>query len=221
MLGTGMKIAAGIVAGALSTGGLALATIPAADGTITACYSHGGDGKLRAVDSASQCRPNETALSWNQRGPAGPQGDAGPQGPTGPQGAAGAQGAQGLQGEQGAAGPQGEPGPSDAFIARNDGPMPANGDQVVSLTVPRGYYAVYAKVQLNSHGTDDVKCQLSTGEHAEVEYRNGQVVVLQDLYTADYEHGYLTLYCTSQSYPIATTLTQAKITAIKVAALHG
>ena len=49
MLGTGMKIAAGIVAGALSTGGLALATIPAADGTITACYSRGGDGNHVAL----------------------------------------------------------------------------------------------------------------------------------------------------------------------------
>ena len=94
---------------------------------ISACA--GGNGNLRLVADLGQCRQNETAISWNVVGPAGPQGLSGPagaagpaglMGPAGPQGPAGAQGlpgpggSQGLPGPagaQGAAGPAGPPGP--------------------------------------------------------------------------------------------------------------
>lgn len=46
----------------------------------TCCY--GNDGQLSVVDTGKgqTCRQNQTALNWNQTGPAGP---AGPQGPAG------------------------------------------------------------------------------------------------------------------------------------------
>ncbi len=53
-----------------------------APSTIQACYDN-ANGNLRRVTSASQCRHNETPISWNSAGPAGPRGPAGPQGPAG------------------------------------------------------------------------------------------------------------------------------------------
>ena len=53
-----------------------------APGAIQACYDN-ANGNLRRVTSASQCRHNETPISWNIAGPAGPRGPAGPQGPAG------------------------------------------------------------------------------------------------------------------------------------------
>jgi len=50
--------------------------------TIQACYDN-ANGNLRRVTSASQCRHNETPISWNIAGPVGPRGPAGPQGPAG------------------------------------------------------------------------------------------------------------------------------------------
>lgn len=44
----------------------------------------GGNGKLRAVDSAEECRNNETALEWNVQGPQGDKGDTGEPGSQGP-----------------------------------------------------------------------------------------------------------------------------------------
>jgi hypothetical protein len=109
---TKLKVAAGVLAGALMTGGFAFAAIPAGDGTITACYTRNpgllsARGSLRVIDSTSQCQGNETPLSWSQRGPQGPQGGQGPAGPVGPQGDPGPQG---VQGPQGATGPQGPAG---------------------------------------------------------------------------------------------------------------
>jgi type VI secretion system secreted protein Hcp len=48
---------------------------------------------------AAVCDPKqETQITWNQKGPAGPQGDIGPQGPAGPQGPPGSTGGQGAPG---------------------------------------------------------------------------------------------------------------------------
>jgi hypothetical protein len=73
----------------LVAGGIASAAIPSADGTIHACYNL-GRGTFRVVDAdgpgGGRCPDTETALSWNQKGPAGPQGGPGPQGPPGPAG---------------------------------------------------------------------------------------------------------------------------------------
>lgn len=57
---------------ALALAGSAAASIPAADGTITACY-HRAFGALRVVDApARRCHPHERTLTWSQSGGAGP-----------------------------------------------------------------------------------------------------------------------------------------------------
>ena len=62
-------------------------------------------------DKRQTCRPNETALDWNQTDPQGATGPQGPQGPKGDTGAQGAQGGTGPQGPQGATGATGPAGP--------------------------------------------------------------------------------------------------------------
>jgi Collagen triple helix repeat (20 copies) len=134
----------GLIA-AFGTAGLAMivqAAIPDPNGLIHACYRP--NGNLRLVDKTS-CTGNETAISWNQTGPAGPQGAAGPQGlggpqgetgpqgvpgpqgPPGPQGAAGAQGPQGVPGPQGPPGPQGQPG-----VPGPSGPAGVSGYEIIN-----------------------------------------------------------------------------------------
>jgi hypothetical protein len=54
--------------------------------TLEACINP-GNGMMRLVDSSTACHNNETRVSWNITGPAGPpgpQGDPGPAGPPGP-----------------------------------------------------------------------------------------------------------------------------------------
>lgn len=54
-------------------------------GTLEACINP-GNGMMRLVDSSTACHNNETRVTWNITGPAGPQGDPGPAGPAGPPG---------------------------------------------------------------------------------------------------------------------------------------
>ena len=141
----------GLVAG-LATAGVVIvqAAIPDPNGVIHACYR--ANGNLRLVDKSS-CTTDETALSWNQSGPPGPQGIAGAQGPQGapgsqgPQGAVGPQGASGPQGSQGIPGPQGPqggPGPSGPAgvsgyeIINTHGTLPLNGTVQVVATCSSG-----------------------------------------------------------------------------------
>jgi type VI secretion system secreted protein Hcp len=67
---------------------VAIAAIPASDGTIHACYSTTGTptGAARIVDEGQTCAATEKALTWNQTGPTGPAGPSGPSGPAGPSG---------------------------------------------------------------------------------------------------------------------------------------
>ncbi len=71
-------------------------------------------GALRVIDSSlpsklptgapnpgGVCVPGESTISWNEKGPAGPQGPTGPQGPLGTAGAPGGQGPAGGQGAPG------------------------------------------------------------------------------------------------------------------------
>jgi hypothetical protein len=82
-------LSAGVVVGAAGSA-VVMASIPDSSGVIHACYSTGLLAKVKIIDSATQtCGANETAIAWNQTGPAGPQGSQGPAGPTGPQGPAG------------------------------------------------------------------------------------------------------------------------------------
>ena len=116
---------AAIIAGSAT---LAFATdgIPASDGRIFGCYQN-STGALRAISPMDQCLPHETAIDWNQTGPAG---EIGPQGPAGEAGATGATGPQGPSGESGIQGP---PGPAGATGATGptgpQGPSGATGAQ--------------------------------------------------------------------------------------------
>src|SRR5690349_14662663 len=103
-------VAGAAVATAIA-GGIAWATIPAANGTIRACYQQNG-GQLRVIDAGAgdTCRPSEIPISWNRNGPQGTTGPRGPQGPTGPRGAQGPTGSQGIQGVRGTTGSTGATG---------------------------------------------------------------------------------------------------------------
>jgi type VI secretion system secreted protein Hcp len=67
---------------------VAIAAIPASDGTVHACYSTTGTptGAARIVDETDTCAATEKALTWNQTGPTGPAGPTGPPGDTGSSG---------------------------------------------------------------------------------------------------------------------------------------
>jgi len=52
---------------------------------IHGCHDKHG-GELRIVSNINSCRHNETAISWNKKGPQGPTGATGPMGPAGPPG---------------------------------------------------------------------------------------------------------------------------------------
>ena len=94
-------VSAGVVIGAAGAA-VVNASIPAANGTIYACYTTNNTGPLarvRIIDNSTQtCNSNETAINWNQQGPAGPTGPQGPAGPAGPQGPAGPEGPAGSNG---------------------------------------------------------------------------------------------------------------------------
>lgn len=138
--------------------GVASAAIPAADGTIKACYARTNGlllgiphskGDLRIVDENEACRSYETAIGWNQRGTQGPQGPAGAAGPRGPMGDTGPAGPVGVQG------PKGEPCPaSDPACVGPKGdkgdPGPAGGVSGYEIVVRQfdgqGNVAVTAEV---------------------------------------------------------------------------
>lgn len=129
-----VMVAAGAFAAAAGTAWAtgAVSSIVGADGTINGCYrAAGGDdnqgrqGQLRIVAAGEQCKKNEQAIQWSQKGPKGDTGaigatgtdgakgdagDLGSQGPAGPQGSIGPLGAKGDTGDVGGAGPQGPQG---------------------------------------------------------------------------------------------------------------
>jgi type VI secretion system secreted protein Hcp len=74
--------------------------------TINACVS--GNGDIRLVSAAANCRHNESPISWNTVGPAGQ---------IGPAGAAGRDGRDGQTGPAGPAGPAGTSSNPDAVAA--------------------------------------------------------------------------------------------------------
>jgi hypothetical protein len=116
-----MGAAAGALAATVIAGGVAWATIPAADGVIHGCYQK-EEGHLRVIDDASTtCRLSEVAISWSQTGPQGPQGPQGPAGPPGPQGPQGEKGDDGADGVSGWERKTGSllvgHGPNDIFFA--------------------------------------------------------------------------------------------------------
>jgi hypothetical protein len=130
-----------------------------AGNTIDACYNK-SSGALRVIDAtATQCKPSETPISWNE---VGLQGSVGLTGPQGPQGTAGAAGA------------------SDAYVAKSRGASGALDGHVdiVALNVPAGDYVISAKTRLlNGHTAGQpVECLLSTGD-----FSTGDIIADGDL----------------------------------------
>jgi type VI secretion system secreted protein Hcp len=99
---------------------VAIAAIPASDGTIHACYSTTGTptGAARIVDETDTCAASEKALTWNQTGPTGP---AGPSGPTGPPGDSGSSGTGPFGGTDTGSGSDQGGGPSADIFLKLDG----------------------------------------------------------------------------------------------------
>jgi hypothetical protein len=107
----------------VALGGVAYSAIPDPMGVIHGCYTNMGR-TLKVIDSTESCLGTETALNWNQQGPAG---------------ATGAQGAQG---------PQGPPGQPPAFtksVIKATVPDNVGFVEVARLNVPAGRYVVIAK----------------------------------------------------------------------------
>jgi hypothetical protein len=78
-----------VIAGSLSLAllslgtGVAVASIPAGNGTITACYKkpvpgHGTPLNIIDPEAGGTCANGNTAVTWSQQGPPGPQGNPGP-----------------------------------------------------------------------------------------------------------------------------------------------
>ena len=213
----------------LLTGIIAFASIPGGNGVINGCYLKSGG--LRVIDSAEQCKSNETALNFNQTGPQGPQGPAGPIGPQGPQGLQGPQGTTGATGNTGytvatgPTGPAGANGTSDAYIAR----APASGfifldSDIVSVSVPAGSYVINSKMTLVSADGDPqtAQCTLSTGDFSEARVGGGEsagasrlVLSLQDAATFNATTT-ITVHC--NGFHIAVE--KSVLTAIKVNTIH-
>jgi Collagen triple helix repeat (20 copies) len=167
-----------VVVGVLAVGGVAYASIPDSAGVIHACYVK-KVGVLRVIDSSTDhCSSLETAIQWNQTGPAGPQGVAGPKGATGspgPAGPPGATGATGAPGATGAVGATGPPGPAGdgttvTFMSGTNvdlGPLSvALGTpiEVASKQLDPGSYALVGTVNIASVAesdiVQDVSCEL-------------------------------------------------------------
>ena len=153
----------------LSAAGGAVAAIPDSPGEeIHVCYDaaaaikHKSGAELSIIDKAANqegCDRKETELTFNQRGPQGPQGIQGPKGDTGEQGPKGDIGAQGPKGDVGAQGPKGDkgdPGTIVAYTARLDATSVNQGPSktVLAKDVPAGSYAINAKMDM-SNGDDD------------------------------------------------------------------
>jgi hypothetical protein len=117
----GRSLAAGVLGASLLVGGAhAAGLIPGPDGVIHGCYQD-VNGKLRVIAAGETCRANETALPWNQSGPAGPKGD---------------------KGDRGDAGPQGQPGLSEYEVVPVHQPIGAAGGYLFDAQCPGGKMAI-------------------------------------------------------------------------------
>ncbi len=148
--------------------GIAHASIPAPDGTITACTTR---VSTRLIDTTSQrCRGSEKPVTWNAAGVAGavgPAGPAGPAGAAGPPGLAGAPGAVGPQGEPGPAGPAGQPGTGTSTHLYTSGLVRVIGlGTIATLEPPSGDYLVTVSGQLDAVGEAAASCGIAVYNEA-------------------------------------------------------
>jgi hypothetical protein len=145
---------------ALALGGTAYAAVDGTGLTDSSGSYHGcvnrNSGFLRVVAPGTDCLSSETAISWNETGPVGPQGpkgdtgatgpigpqgpkgDTGATGPVGPQGPKGDTGATGATGPQGPAGPPGPAGVTSTVVGRADYTVPDGRDVSGYAECPAG-----------------------------------------------------------------------------------
>jgi hypothetical protein len=112
---------AALVVALFTAGGVAYSAIPDGQGVVHGCYVSGGTLRVIDTEAGDGCRPSESALAWNQHGPAGPAGPAGAQGPAGV---------------------------ATTYARAVGGPVALKTGKpklVASLSVPPGTYAVFAK----------------------------------------------------------------------------
>lgn len=145
---------AGLLGAVFGVGVVVAATsgIPGPDGVIHGCY--GVAGALRVVPAGTQCLATETALPWNQTGPAGP---AGPQGPQGPQGTGNAAYGTGNGAQLSPSAPTATLGGVDITVSGGNhqvlieeqlgiaAPATCAGTVTASITVDGGYFNVAAE----------------------------------------------------------------------------
>lgn len=89
-----LAMGSGVAAAAVMSGGPVDSS-----GVIHGCWSNRafrGSHRFAMQDAGRSCPKGTTAISWNARGPEGPQGSPGPQGSAGPSGPAGPPGASGI-----------------------------------------------------------------------------------------------------------------------------
>ena len=159
----------------LSVGaGIGYSAIPSGSGVISTCRN--ANGGLRVIDreGGASCVQGEVLLEWSTSGGtggSGPPGPAGPAGPAGPEGPAGATGPACPAGADGTAS-IGRVSRSSNQEARHQ--LAHRGDKGISrpwktieeLSLPRGAYAVFARVVVESvngrANRDTVQCQLRT-----------------------------------------------------------
>lgn len=128
------------------------------------------DGNMRFVTSGP-CKANETLVTWNQAGPAGP---AGPTGPVGPTGSAGPMGPAGGAGPTGPAGPEGMPGPGWEFVAGNGATFYAAGDvALIPGPASLGASAMLAGVPIYALTVENGKVHYYFTPHAAFSYYEG------------------------------------------------
>jgi hypothetical protein len=150
-----LKLALCVTVAGLAGAGIAVASIPDSSGAVHSCYDAKGD--LHLIDPSGStplptaCAAGETALSFNQTGPAGP---------------AGAAGATGAPGAIGPAGPRGPAGASVVYETGENGDVThdyhniTSAPRAIHLPLPAGSYAVTARALLVGDDYVQVRCVL-------------------------------------------------------------
>jgi hypothetical protein len=87
---------------AMSGGAIAATGGFTSGGSLRACANE--EGAIRLLKPGKKCKKGQTAVAWDQTGPAGAKGSTGAAGAAGAPGLAGAPGAKGAEGPKGASG---------------------------------------------------------------------------------------------------------------------
>ena len=144
-----LKFIVAAAVAAAAGAGVAYATTSGSD-PINACVQT-ANGNVRVVSAGTACRGGETALQWNQQGPAGPAGPAGAPGPQGPQGPAGPPGAAGNAYR------------ADVSVVPVSGTFP-DSTPIVTLNLPAGSYWVNAVPEVFLTSSRDAAGTFHTGD---------------------------------------------------------